>query len=47
MNRQLNSLGDEKKNRIFFVGHLDYCETFKLQFDDEKKLINIENIKLN
>lgn len=35
------------KNRIFFVGHLDYCETFKLQFDNEKKLINIENIKLD
>ena len=31
--------------KIIFEGNLDYCETFKLEFDDNNKLINIENIK--
>ena len=28
-----------------FNGKIDYCEIFKLTFDDKNKLINIENIK--
>lgn len=28
-----------------FNDKIDYCETFKLTFDDKNKLINIENIK--
>ena len=43
---------DSDKYKIFFNGnellwgkHFDFCETFKLTFDDENKLINIENIK--
>ena len=31
-------------DNIIFNGNLDYCVTFKLEFDDNK-LINIENIK--
>ena len=29
----------------FFDGKWNYCETFKLTFDDDNKLIDIENIK--
>ena len=33
-------------NNIVFCGkYFDYCEIFKLTFDDKNKLINIENIK--
>ncbi len=35
------------KDKVFFNGKWNYCETFKLEFDNENKLINIENIKLN
>ena len=31
-------------NRIILDGYLDYCETFKLEFDNNN-IINIENIK--
>lgn len=31
--------------KTFFDGKYNYCETFKLTFDD-KKLINIENVKI-
>lgn len=31
-------------NKIFFDGKWEYCEAFKLIFDDNLKLINIENI---
>ncbi len=34
------------KNEIVF-GYFNYCETFKLVFDDENKLIDIKNIKLD
>ena len=30
---------------IFFNGKWNYCETFKLEFDDNNNLVNIENIK--
>ncbi len=33
-------------DQIIFESNLDYCETFKLEFDDNNKLINIENIIL-
>lgn len=34
-------------NKIILDGHINYCETIKLEFDNENKLINIENIKIN
>lgn len=33
------------KNNILLDGYFNYCETFKLNFDEENNLINIENIK--
>ena len=35
------------KNEIIFDSCFNYCETFKLVFDDENKLIDIKNIKLD
>lgn len=35
------------KNEIVLDGYFNYCETFKLVFDDENKLIDIKNIKLD
>ena len=35
------------KNEIIFDGYFNYCETFKLVFDTENKLIDIKNIKLD
>lgn len=32
-------------NKVYFDGKWDYCETFKLTFDDNNSLISIENIK--
>ena len=34
-------------NKIILDGYINYCETIKLEFDNENKLINIENIKIN
>lgn len=33
------------KNKIFFDGKWNFCETFKLTFNDNDELVNIENIK--
>lgn len=33
-------------NKLLLNGYFDYCETFKLEFEDNR-LINIENIKFN
>ena len=33
------------KGNIFFDGKWNYCETFKLEFDDNNDLISIENLK--
>ncbi len=33
------------KNKEFFDGRWNYCETFKLEFDDNNNLISIKNIK--
>ena len=35
------------KNEIIFDSCFNYCETFKLEFDAENKLIDIKNIKLD
>ncbi len=40
-----NKLRYSFKNKIIFEGYFNYCETFKLEFDNENKLINIESIK--
>ena len=32
-------------NNLLLKGNFDYCETFKLVFDDENKIISIKNIK--
>ena len=32
-------------NKVFFNGKWDYCETFKLEFDDNNNLLKIKNIK--
>ena len=33
------------KNKVFFDGKWNYCETFKLEFDDNNELISIKNIR--
>lgn len=35
------------KNEIIFDSCFNYCETFKLVFDAENKLIDIKNIELD
>lgn len=39
--------GYKFKGKVFFDGVWKHCETFKLTFDDNNNLINIENIKNN
>ena len=34
-------------DRVFFDGKWNYCETFKLEFDNNNNLINIQNIKFD
>ena len=31
-------------NKVFFQSYLNYCETFKLEFDDNNDLVSIENV---
>lgn len=31
-------------DKVFFRGYLNYCEIFKLEFDDNNELISIENV---
>ena len=39
--------GDYKFNdKIFFDGKWNYCQTFKLEFDDDFTLLNMETIKI-
>lgn len=33
--------------KVLLYGNFNYCETFKLKFDDNNNLIDIENIKIN
>lgn len=33
--------------KVLLHNYFDYCETFKLEFDDDNNLINVENIKYN
>ena len=35
------------KGNVFFDGKWNYCETFKLEFDNNNNLINIQNIKFD
>ena len=42
-----NKLRYTFKNEIIFDSCFNYCETFKLEFDAENKLIDIKNIKLD
>ncbi len=43
---EVNLIGSYKfNNEDFFDGKWDYCETFKLIFDDNSNLIDIKNIK--
>lgn len=45
---EIDYTGDYKfRGKPFFDDKWNYCETFKLEFDDNNNLINIENIKLN
>ena len=39
--------GYKFRGKTFFDGKWNYCETFKLEFDESNDLINIKNIKLN
>ena len=34
-------------NNILLDGYFNYCETFKLEFDENNKLVNIQNINLD
>lgn len=39
--------GDYKFNdKVFFDGKWNYCQTFKLEFDDDFTLLNVETIKI-
>lgn len=43
---EINYTGPYKfNNKEFFDGKWNYCETFKLVFDDDNNLISIENLK--
>ena len=42
-----NKLRCSFKNKMIFEVYFNYCETFKLEFDNENKLINIESIKFD
>lgn len=34
-------------NNVLLDGYFNYCETFKLEFDDNNKVVSIENINLD
>ena len=42
-----NKLRYSFNNNMILDGYFNYCETFKLVFDDNNEIINIENIKLD
>ena len=43
---EINYTGSYKYNGVeFFDGKWNYCETFKLEFDDNNELISIKNIR--
>lgn len=45
---EINYTGPYKfNNKDFYNGEWDYCETFKLIFDDKNNLISIENLKFD
>lgn len=45
---EINCQGNYKFNNVtFFDGLWDYCEAFKLEFDDNNNLINVKNLCYN
>ncbi len=42
-----NKLRYSFDGNILLVEYFNYCETFKLKFDDNNKIISIENINLD
>lgn len=44
---EIDYTGYKFKGKTFFDGKWNHCEAFKLEFDNDNKLINIENIKLD
>lgn len=42
-----NKLRYSFNGNILLDGYFNYCETFKLEFDDNNKIISIENIKFD
>ena len=44
----INIVDDELRynfnNNVIFDGYFNYCETFKLEFDDNNELVDIKNI---
>lgn len=42
-----NKLRYSFNDNILLDGYFNYCETFKLEFDDSNNLINIQNIKFD
>ena len=42
-----NKLRYSFNNNVLFDGYFNYCESFKLEFDDNKNIVDIENIKFD
>lgn len=42
---EIDHTGYKFKGKTFFNGKWEYCETFKLIFDDDNNLIDIKNLK--
>ena len=42
-----NKLRYSFNNNVLLNGYFNYCETFKLEFDDNKNIVDIENIKFD
>ena len=42
-----NKLRYSFNNNVLLDGYFNYCETFKLEFDDNKNIVDIENIKFD
>ena len=42
-----NKLRYSFNNNVLLDGYFNYCESFKLEFDDNKNIVDIENIKFD
>ena len=42
-----NKLRYSFNNNVLLEGYFNYCESFKLEFDDNKNIVDIENIKFD